>query len=218
MYTITLISTRHQSLGKCNSEELYQIIERINPEVLFEEIPPTYFDKYYVEKSHSNLETDTISRYIQHHEINHIPVDSDNIPEEEFFKDYEHMIQRIENLASVIGFDYRNLVDNNRSYIDRYGFEYLNSNHSININKQINNVIENGLQKLDNDKLFQTFKLWNEVNEMRENHMLQNIYTYRKKHKYERAIFMIGAAHRNAIIEKVANFDRIENIKLNWIF
>jgi len=38
MYNITLVCTAHKPLGNCNSEELYKIIEKINPEVIFEEI------------------------------------------------------------------------------------------------------------------------------------------------------------------------------------
>lgn len=218
MYNITLICTRHDSLGKCNSNKLYQIIEHINPNVIFEEIPPTLFEEYYLDKSRSNLETDTINKYIQYHKIDHIPVDSDNLPSEEFFKDYEYLIERIEGLTDINGSTFRNLVDTNKIYIERYGFNYLNSIDSININNKIFNAIKNGLQKINNDRLLQTFKLWKDINEIRENHMLQHIYRYSKKHSYERAIFTIGAAHRNSIIEKISEFQKNEKVKLNWIF
>jgi len=36
VYNITLINSVHKKLGKCNSNELYKIIERIQPEVIFE--------------------------------------------------------------------------------------------------------------------------------------------------------------------------------------
>jgi len=51
MYNITLISTRHDELGKCNSNELYKIIESVDPELIFEGIPSSYFNKYYIHKS-----------------------------------------------------------------------------------------------------------------------------------------------------------------------
>ena len=69
MYNITLISTRHDEVGKCNSNELYKIIESINPELIFEEIPPSYFDKYYIDRSCNNLETDTINKYLETHDV-----------------------------------------------------------------------------------------------------------------------------------------------------
>jgi hypothetical protein len=218
MYNITLISTRHDSLGKCNSIELFKIIEHIKPEVIFEEIPPAFFDEYYLDKSRSSLETDAIKKYIQNYKVEHILVDSDDLPSEEFFKDHKYMLERIEGLTDINGFTYRNLVDTNKLNIERFGFKYLNSIDSININKEIYNAIKNGLQKINNDRLIQTFKSWKDINEMRENHMLQNIYSYSKKHSYERAIFTIGAAHRNSIIEKLSGFQKNEKVKINWIF
>lgn len=46
--------------------------------------------------------------------------------------------------------------------------------------------------------------------------MLQNIYSYSKDYPYERAVFLLGAAHRKAIIGKMKS--RVENdtLKLNW--
>jgi len=218
MYNITLISTRHESLGKCNSIELFKIIEHIKPEVIFLEIPPTFFNEYYFDKGLSNLETNAINKYIQNNKVELIPVDSDDLPSEEFFKAYKYMIERIEGLADINGFTFRNLVDNNKINIERFGFNYLNSIESININKEINNAIKNGLQKINEDGLIQAFKSWNDTHEMRDNHMLQNIYSYSKMHSYERAIFTIGVAHRNSIIEKLSGFQKNENVKINWIF
>ena len=45
MYNITLVCTRHEELGACNSHEMHKILETINPEVIFEEIPPSFFDQ-----------------------------------------------------------------------------------------------------------------------------------------------------------------------------
>ena len=43
---IVLISTVHQEIGKCNSEELYKIIESINPDVIFLEEFKNNYTKY----------------------------------------------------------------------------------------------------------------------------------------------------------------------------
>ncbi len=37
MYNITLICTRHSEIGECNINALYKIIERIEPDLIFEE-------------------------------------------------------------------------------------------------------------------------------------------------------------------------------------
>ena len=215
---ITLISTRHENLGICNSDELYRIIENIKPEVIFEEMPPSNFDLYYNSKTRSNLESDTINKYIQNYKIKHVPVDIDIIPSDGFFQDYKFMIERIEGLADINGFNFRQLMDNNKSYIKKYGFDYLNSTHSIKMNNKINESIENGLKKLNNVKLFRIFKLWRDIHENRENTMLDNIYTYSETNNFEKAIFTLGGAHRNSIIQKVSKYKSSKKVDVNWVF
>jgi hypothetical protein len=61
---------------------------------------------------------------------------------------------------------------------------------------------------------------WNlgRVSDNRENEMLRNIYTYSKENNYNQAVFLIGSAHRNSIIRKVAEYDTKEKVELNWTF
>ena len=218
MYNITLVCTRHDEVGHCNSNELYKIIENINPEIIFEEMPLSFFDHYYISKTRNNLETDTINRYLKSHEVKNIPVDSDNVPAESFFQDHQYMLKRIEGLADINGFNYRNFTDRNRDYVAMYGFKYLNSIHCMNITSEITDAIDKGLQKLNNDKLLQTDKLFKDVNEKRENVMIQNIYNYSKAHSYDRAIFTIGAGHRKSILKKLQDYESNETLRLNWTF
>jgi hypothetical protein len=218
MYNITLVSTRHEELGECNSSELYKIIETIDPEVIFEEIPPSFFDKYYVHKSHSNLETDTINKYLETHKIEHNPVDSDNMPSESLFQNHKYILGRIEGLADVNGFNYRTCTDTCSAQVQKHGFKYLNSIYCINCHDEIHDAIEKGLQNLNDDKLFETCELWKEINEKRENEMLENIYNYSKDHSYARAIFTVGSADRKSIMQKIQEYERKEELKLNWSF
>jgi hypothetical protein len=218
MYNITLISTRHEEIGLCSSYELYKIIEGINPEVIFEEIPPSFFDQYYASKTRRNLETDTINNYLETHKIEHILVDSDDVPSVSFFEKHANMMGRVEGLTDINGFNYRNLIDRNSEYIAMYGFRYLNSAHCVGYNDGICDAVENGLKTLNNDSLFQTYKSWNEVIEKREHEMLRNIYRYSREHSYDRAVFTLGAGHRRSIIEKMRDYGKNELLKLNWTF
>jgi hypothetical protein len=218
MYNITLVCTRHDELGKCNSNELYKIIERISPELIFEEIPPSYFDKYYINKNRNNLESDTINKYSETHKVEHIPVDSENIPSQSLVQQYTYLLKRIDGLADINGFHYRTFTEKYISYVEMYGFKYLNSIYCINYYDKINDTIEKGLQKINNDELYQTYKSWKDINEKRENEMLQNVYNYSKEHSYDKAIFTVGAGHRKSLMQKIQEYDRKEECKLNWTF
>ena len=216
MHKIFLINTRHDAIGQCNSNELFQIFEQICPDIIFEEMPPSHYDAYYVHKSSKSLESEAIDKYTQAHKTKHIPIDSENMPSEEFFEDYHYMISRIEGLTDSNGFTFRNKTDLNRDYVAKYGFRYLNSNDCVKINSEINNAIEGGLKKINEEKLSQTFKSWNEAHDMRENHMLKYIYKYSSENNFEKAIFTIGGSHRGSIIKKITEFQKNEKLNLNW--
>lgn len=78
--TIVLISTVHKEIGKCNSEDLYKIIETINPDVIFleafEESYSSYdqmiFSQFGVYKE--RLELKTLQLYSQNHTFEYVPV------------------------------------------------------------------------------------------------------------------------------------------------
>ncbi len=82
MYNIILIGTNHSEFGKCNSNELYNIIASINPEVIFEELSPKLFNFIYNSNS-NNLTPDVVTeikcvkKYLKNHDISHEPVDID---------------------------------------------------------------------------------------------------------------------------------------------
>ncbi len=78
MSTITLIATGHNEKGLCNSQELFKIIEQIDPDVIFEEIPPRQFEAVYAGTRQASLEVRAIKAYLQKcPDIYHYPVDLD---------------------------------------------------------------------------------------------------------------------------------------------
>ncbi len=211
MHNITLICTVHEEKGICNINELYKIIEKINPEIIFEEIPPSAFDAYYKDKNRNNLETNTINKYLEGHQIEHIPVDYFNIPTS-FFEDNGYMHKRVE----AISYDYRRLIDTHSLYVKQYGFKYLNSVYCDNLHNELYNAIEKALETINDEKLFQTYKLWNDNIEKREYEMINNIYSYCENNKFNTGLFFIGAAHRESIIKIIQKHAGTENVEINW--
>jgi hypothetical protein len=212
MYNITLFCTQHGENGNCNVHELYGIIETLNPEIIFEEIPPCNFDEYYKNMTRSNLETDTIKMYLEKHPIKHIPVDHDVIMPQSFWDDNRYMFEKIE----TTNYEFRKSLDLDSQYVKLYGFNYLNSINCINTRNDYYGEIEVTLQILNNEKLFKIYKLWNNINEKRENEMINNIYSYCKENSFDKGLFFIGAAHRESIIKKIKNCNETEEINLNW--
>ena len=124
---ITLIGTRHKELGKCNSNELHQILKSLRPDVIFEEMPPKDFDDYYVSKKRSKLESIAIFQYKQDQDALQIPIDLDDICEDEFLDAYENIFKTVYGLKNQYGLDFRELTKQVSVHTMQHGFSYLNS-------------------------------------------------------------------------------------------
>jgi hypothetical protein len=214
MHNITLICTVHSEIGKCNSDELYKIIDLINPEVIFEELTKDLFDKIYNEnilEAEEILEIKCIKKYLQNHDIKNIPIDI------EVDSNFSNEINFL--FASLKKYNIYNEIEiEQKKMIAKEGFAYLNSeNCSKLFEKQ--RIIEKKLLPfagINKFKLNNIYKTFYEEQDKRENEMLHNIYNYSKENHYNQAVFLIGSAHRNSIIRKVAEYETKEKVELNW--
>ena len=211
MYNITLFVTQHGELGKCNSDELYKIVEAINPDVIFEELPIESFDNFY----NGNLidipvEVMCIKKYLQSHEIKHIPVDSIADPDRSPLE--KLMFDKFERDT-----EYRKIKNEHNSLIAREGFDYLNSDKCMELVEKWmlieKNIVES--DKYKNLYLHPHLFFYEDIDN-RENVMLQNIYNYSKENQYNQAVFFLGCGHRKSIISKIAEYEKRAEIKLNW--
>jgi hypothetical protein len=214
MYNINLICTGHTENGKCNSTELLKIIEIIKPEVVFEELPVSIFNECYNENMHDLLiEQKAIKQYKNKNEIKHIPVDtykSPNFPCE----DCGSALSQIFKLDR----EYYKTLCEHHNLIKMYGLQYLNSEQSdICLEKIIKQEIII-IKRLNSKKMSDLYKLRIDIDDKREDEILNNIYNYSKKQNYNNAIMFTGASHRKSILRKIDEHYGKEEVKLNWIF
>lgn len=207
MHKITLISTMHEEIGKCNADELCDILERLNPEVIFlEALEETYsnYDKM-VSSSfgvyHKKLEIKAIQKYCENNSCKYIPV-LDNGLADSFERKYKIVCQNREM---------QELLYNFYSLVSEHGFKFLNSVESVKHQEQMR-LLEK--QFLINSELELSFNI--DIDEY-ENSMMRNIYSYCKDNRFTSAIFLCGVAHRKSIIEKIVKFNTLENVNINWV-
>jgi len=207
MHNITLISTVHEEVGKCNTDELCEIIEKISPEVIFlEALEKTYSDYENLMFSsfgifHKKLEISAIQKYGVNTSFKYIPV-LDNGLSDSFEKKYSIVCENREM---------QKLIDNFDSLAAEHGFKFLNSVESIKLHDEMR-MLE---KRLLNES--EISKVANEDIDAYENSMIGNINSYCKTNKFNTAIFMCGVAHRKSIIEKIEKFKAQEEIDLSWI-
>ena len=211
MYNITLLSSFHKNLGKCNSDELNKIIEEIQPEIIFEELP---FDTFSFVYSYgyipNTVEAITIKKYLRNCPIKHFPVDTYPINETDFFNGADEIAKRSN--------EYVRLLKEQVSMITKDGYNFLNSNTCMELLDKIRIVEETVLLVINDVKLFRDNKSESELHNKRENEMIRNIFNYSKQYPYNKALFICGAEHRKPLKQKIQEYETKEKLKLNWSF
>ncbi|GAO45388.1 hypothetical protein [Flavihumibacter petaseus] len=218
MYNVTVICTRHQPIGYVSAFGLCKILNMIGPEVIFEEKPPSYYDAYYIDKSSTNLESEAILLFKKDHQVEQVLVEPEGVPPKWFFDEIVNLNKRIEAIPGEIGERFKEVLDAMKDYAVCGGFKYLNSDNAEYVYDLQEKLIDAGLKELKEPTYSELFQLWKDIHKRRENEMLKNIYEYSRTHQYTNAVFLVGAAHRKAIREKVLCLAETETPALNWTF
>jgi hypothetical protein len=218
MHNIGLICTQHVEQGKCNSTELLSVIERIKPDVIFEELTERQWGEFYMAKSRISLETNAIRMYLQDNVVEHIPVDTyerTNRYDDDRDWVYEKLLNST-HLAETR--DLRMLWDEISSHASQQGFAYLNSEQHGEALKQSKAIEESIIVALKSESLSRRYRSVMEVNENREHAIIENVYKYSQQNIYQQAILQVGSGHRKPIIDKIEKYQESAAIKLNWSF
>lgn len=194
---VSLIFTVHEELGLANVSELHAILLRARPGVIFLEVPPAAFRDFYLTGRRQNLESNAVKQYLEDHpQARLIPVDLPT-PEREFFEDHEYLHARVREASLA----YRQLLRLDGERLRTYGFAYLNSEycsiHWSNVYAEMLSTVE----RLGEPGLEKIYLSWGKANERREREMMVAIQKYCAVNTFERGVFLVGAAHRQRIID-----------------
>lgn len=197
MTRMTLVGTVHAEAGRANVSELVAILERIRPDVIFLEFPAAAFDDG-LDGTRANLECAAARRYRDSRQVELVPVDLPT-PEAEFFRNNEHLHNRIERSSP----EYCRLSDWHSQYVREYGFSYLNSDDCLAHWSALHEAEMVALTALGDPRLVEFHELWRGTIERRDEAMLNAILEYRVQKPFGNGVFLVGAAHRQSIIERV---------------
>jgi hypothetical protein len=203
MKRISVVGTVHDEKGRANTSGLVGILDRINPEVIFLEIPSAALDDHF-NGNRGNLESTAVTRYRENHPVELIPVDLPT-PDADFFAKQQDLHRRIERTSP----DYRRLVDLHSQNVSAYGFAYLNSKDCSDFFSQLHEAMLVAIEKdVDRRLLAEVYDLWIRTNELRDKGMMKNIENHCRQVSFSSAAFLVGAAHRQSII----------NLSIQWDF
>ena len=213
MNSVSLVCTVHEEVGRANSSELHAILAAIRPEVIFLEVPPAAFHDYYVACSQKNLESIAVRQYRDGTQIKLVPVDLPT-PDREFFESTGYMRKSVWDVSP----EYRRLIRLDSAYLSRYGFAYLNSDHCSKLWSEVYEEMSSTIRRMADSRLVELYELWNAANDSREDEMMKNVLKYCAENTFDKSVFLVGAAHRQRIIDKSRKQSAIDSTKIRWDF
>ncbi len=198
MSTIVVIGTYHVEEGACTSEELLKIIQKISPDVIFCEAAPEIFpDMIAAEKNFNTPEIKVIRELSKENNIKVIPIDIYGIAvdDERIDEMFELFGHKMENYKNAV------LVQIDETY--KKGYYFLNSkeNDKINFDKAL--MERERVTRENNRELYLDYVKWVKWNDYRENYWIKLIHEYFHENKFNRAVLMVGAAHRVGLQHKI---------------
>ena len=194
---ISLLGTYHAERGAVTVSALLSILERIQPEVVFAEIPRTHIDKWRA-GTLGTVESKAIARYADTHSIQVVSVDSP-VPDESFFQAWEEVVRNIERRSPTFRF----LMDRNTHRTHEEGFAYLNSMECIQAWDDIRREQLETIEYIGVSRMRDTYVQVRDLNERRELEMLANIRSYCASAPHAFGVFLVGTSHRGPLIEKI---------------
>lgn len=162
MTRVSIIGTVHEDVGHANSSELLAILLRIQPEVIFLEMPPSAHADYFG-GHRSNLESTAVSQYQALHQVDLVPVDLPT-PAAEFFSNIDEVHRIIRGRSA----DYCRLVSWDEQYITAHGFAYLNSAHCSALLTDIHAARLAALAEIGDPRLVEIYELFTSTNDRRD--------------------------------------------------
>lgn len=209
---ISVVGTVHVDTGAAIASEILAILLRINPQVIFLEMPASEIDDHFNGRR-SNLESTAVSRYRELRPVELVPVDLPT-PEPEFFRDFERLDRELQHKSR----EYNWLVRQDREFAERDGFAYLNSEPYRKLTSDLRAARLAALEKMGDRRLTEFYKYWTSVNERREEAMLKNIEAFCERAPFLVGVFLVGAAHRQSLLEKSAVHTGPASAPIEWDF
>ncbi len=213
MSSVSLVCTVHEEKGLANVSELCAILERIRPEVMFLEVPPAALDDYVKTSSRQRLESKAVGRYRASHQVDLVPVDLPT-PGEDFFNNNQYLFERVEQSSH----EFRRLIDLHVSYVGAYGFAYLNSEYCSNLWSDVYKDILSTIRRIDDVRLVELYELWIKTNDLRDQEMIKNVRNYYRTSTVEKGVILVGASHRQSIIDKSREQSAVHSTSIQWHF
>lgn len=212
---VTVVFSSHGECGLCCAEELLKILRAIEPSVIFEELRPADSAAHYA--ANKLLEIRATTQYRQFRPCQQVPVDRFELRPEQLLRLKDEFDQLLDYVGDASE-EYQRLDAEHFDNRATHGFGYLNSG-SFALREARMLFIENEqVRLLGNPAIARVLEQWRQFNRAREIAMVASIYEYCRENVFERAVFLVGAAHRAGIVAQVRDLAKVDARLVNWCF
>ena len=207
---ITLLGTTHKEAGKCTVNSLYSIIEKINPDLIFEETDlMSYYTVYILKQKSDSMERTTIQKYVNNHNIKNIPIDTLEYPKD--FTEWNNKILQDLQYPDETNKELLELTNFIKNYYADNGFGCINTEYFDNLIIKKYQIWENYIHNYRKHLVKYYDDFINFVYEEREFEMINNISKYQRvQNNNFNAVLLLGADHRMSITKKLQKITGIE--------
>jgi hypothetical protein len=134
------------------------------------------------------------------------------MPADSFFQSWEEVSRAIERTS----LDFRRLMDLNTNRIREEGFAYLNSDECIQAWTDIYREEQKTIDYIGSPRLRDIYAQVRDLNERRDLQMLASICAYCASAAQSCGAFLVGAAHRKSLIEKLRAIGPTTVPQIDW--
>lgn len=207
MPTITLVCSAHRANGLCNAAELLRILQALEPEVAFLEQQPSDG------RGDLTLEAKAVALCGETTPIRRVVVERDKAPISLY-----HDIQMVLDCVEQTSEEYALLSEANHRRANRYGFEYLNSGVFAATRDRLSQIEDSSIHGTADRRLIAALERWRTFTQAREDDMVRSIYDYSRNNVFRSGVFLVGAAHKAAIVASIRERISIELGLIRWAF
>lgn len=127
-------------------------------------------------------------------------------------------MNQVFQLVEAASHEYCELRKMGVSSVHRDGFRYLNSERYATLNERLSEIEDEVVHRLGDSRLIRRLQWWRRLTDARESDMLGNIYAHCANITVSNGVFLLGAAHRTGIAQKIVEHCSKEPGVIDWAF
>ena len=208
---VLIVCTVHRENGNATAAELHWLLGRLRPNVIFLEHSATEVAAFPAALRDS-LELAAVTRYREHNAVEVVPVGLHIADAAEFKLSVDALFDKIEEASP----QYCQLEREQRVNTEKGGLAFLNSSDSALLQCAMQRKLGVTVEALADPVLADVYERWTRMNHLRELALLSGVEAFAGSHSFEKAVLLVGAAHRQPLAEKSRQRGNECELEFHW--